>query len=110
MRMGVAPPVVALCQQLLQQDVEHDEEVAAALLFEMQCGDAVAAAAPADGDYLVAVAAHDRLERQLDGEVKVGREQRLAPLEHAGAVALESVGDVVVVEAKEQLRSEEHTS
>src|SRR4051794_39109528 len=54
-----------------QPDVENYEEVAASHLFHRQLRLAAGPVGPGGGDHLVAVAADDRLQRHLDGEVEV---------------------------------------
>src|SRR6266540_6387300 len=55
--------VVAAGQMVLEEDVEHDEQVAAAHLLQPQLGLAVGPVRPGDRDDRVGVPAHDRLER-----------------------------------------------
>src|SRR5262245_28576178 len=98
---GVDAPVVAAGEHLLQPHVQDDEQVAAAHLLELQTGDAVMALTPADWQGLVAVAADDRLEWNLDGEVEVRRQERTAALDHVGTIALERVRHVVVAHTEE---------
>src|SRR6185312_9291664 len=87
--------IVATREQLLQPDIEHDEEIAAAHLLDLQLGNASRAVVPVDRHGGVGVAARDRLERQLDRDIEVRREERLYPLDHLTPIGLEGVGRVV---------------
>src|SRR5690348_10720876 len=97
----LAQPVVAAAEGALEPDVEDDEEVAAAHLFHRQLRLAAGAVGPGGGDDGVGVAADDRLEGELDGEVEVLGEERLDGLDHLAPVGLEGVGGVVVAVAEE---------
>src|SRR5262249_61227091 len=69
--------------------------------LDLESGDAVVAVPRADWQGLVAVAADDRFEWNLDGEVEVRRQERTAALDHVGTIALERVRHVVVAHTKE---------
>ena len=93
--------VVAAAQVVLQEDVEDDEQVAAAHLLDRELALARGAVAPRDRDHGEAVAADDRLQRQLHREVEVVGEQRLDGLDHLAAVGLEGVRRVVEAMAEQ---------
>ena len=87
--------VVAAAEVFFQPDVEADEQVAAAHFLDLELGLARAAVAPGDGHDGPGVPAHDGLERQLDGEVEVRRDERAAALDDLAPVGFEGVGGVV---------------
>src|SRR5436309_1816771 len=98
--------VVPFRKQPLQPHVEDDEQVARTLLLQAEAAGATFAVAPCDRQHLVAVAPHDRLQRQLDGEVEVRRDERLAAAGDLGAIAFERVGRVVVSDPKQHAYDE----
>ena len=81
---------------LLQEQVQHYEQITATHLPQLQLGDAATPVGPAYRDHLVAKPAHDRLQRKLDGQVEVFRDERAAAFYGLPPVALEGVGYVVV--------------
>ena len=68
---GRLASVVAAAEGFLEPDVEDDEKIAAAHLLDLELGDARFSVGPGDWDDRVVVAASDRLEWHLDGEVEV---------------------------------------
>ena len=98
----VGPSVVAVAQVVLEEDVQHDEEVAAAHLLEGELGGPCGPAPPSDRNDSVAVPPDHCLQRQLDSEVEVVREQGSGRLDHSPPVGLEGVGGVVVSVAKQE--------
>src|SRR3954468_23503064 len=100
-RRPVRSAVVATAEVVLEEDVQDDEQVAAAHLGQAQLGLAVGPIGPRDRQDRVGMAANDGLERQLDGQVEVVGEQRLDVLDHFAPVGLERVGRVVVAVPEE---------
>src|SRR5215207_2875480 len=96
-------PVVTAREQLLEQAVQDDEHVARAHLADLELRDPFLAIVPAVRDDDVRVAADDRLERHLDGQVEVVREEGLDPRDDAPPIELEGVREVVVRVPEEQL-------
>ena len=66
--MKIAPRKI-----LLKPHVEADEQVAAAHFLDFELGHTMPAIAPRNRDHREAVAAHDRLQRQLDRDIEVRR-------------------------------------
>ncbi len=93
--------VVPPAQVPLEKDVQDDEGIATAHLVQRELRLALLAIAPGDRDDGIAVASHDRLQRDLDREVEVVREQRLNGLDHLAPIRLERVRRVVVAASKE---------
>src|SRR6185437_3207544 len=83
--------VIAARQQPLEEAIEHDEQIAAAHLAELELGYAGFAVGPRNRHYREAVAADDSLKRQFDGQVEVRRQHRLEPGNHRAPVAFEGV-------------------
>ena len=96
---------VSAAEVFFQPDVAADEEVAAAHFLDLQLGDAGAAIAPGDRHDRPGVAAHDGLERQLDREVEVRRNQGTATVDHRRAIGLEGIGRVVERDVKDDAHS-----
>ena len=71
------------------------------LLLEQEARGADVAVVPRDRGDLVGVAAGNRLEWNLDGQVEVGRDEWPAALDDTPPVALEGIGDVVVSQTEE---------
>gem|GEM_PF-6111620 len=94
--------VVAAAEVVLEEHVEHDEQVAAAHLLELELRLAGGAVAPGDRHDGVAVAADERLQRDLDREVEVVGQQRLDAVDDLAPVGLECVRRVVVAVAEDQ--------
>ena len=63
----ISPHFNLTVEMPLEEDVEHDEGIAAAHLRKRELGGSSRAVRPRNRDHRVAVAANDRLERQLDG-------------------------------------------
>ena len=95
-------PVVAGAEVLLEPHVEDDEEVAASHLLDLQLRLAGPPVAPGDRDDGPAVAAHDRLQGQLDEDVEVRGDERLAAVDRRAPVGLERVRGVVERDAEQQ--------
>jgi hypothetical protein len=85
---------------LLEERQQDDEEVAAAHLVERKLRLAGRAVRPRDRHDRERMAAYDRLQGQLDGQVEVRRHERLHGLDDLTAVGLERVGRVVVAVAE----------
>jgi hypothetical protein len=68
---GVGAVVVAAAEMVLEEHVQDDEQIAAAHLLQFQLRGAVLAVGPRDRHHVVGVAADDRLQRHLDGQVEV---------------------------------------
>src|SRR3954470_14020088 len=66
----------------LQPDVETDEEISAAHFLDFQFSRAAPPVPPGNRHRRPTVAAHDRLQRNLDREVEMGGDQRLAPVDY----------------------------
>lgn len=64
--------VIAPREIFFQPNIEADEEVARAHLVDFEFGDSGPAVAPGDGDGGEAVSPHDRLQWELDGDIKMG--------------------------------------
>src|SRR5215813_8617947 len=73
--------VVSATEKFLQPDVKADKKVTAAHLLNSEFGFAGSPVAPGDRNYCPRVSAHDRLERKLHGEVKVGSNERTASID-----------------------------
>ena len=99
---ALEPPVVALGEMFLQPDVQHDEQIAAPHLLQLQLRHAFGPVEPADRDGAERVAADDRLERQFHRQVEVIREDRPQAVDDLAPVALERVRRVVERNAEQQ--------
>src|SRR5262249_4546681 len=73
-----------------------DEEVATAHLLKLQLGSARCAIHPRDRSDRVGVSTHDRLQRNLDSQVELLRDQRLDVVNDFSTISLEGVGCIVV--------------
>src|SRR4030095_4994410 len=98
--------VVTSAEVLFQPDVETDEQVATAHLRESQTALAGTPVPPRDRDDGPREAAHDGLERQLDGQVEMGRDQGTAAVDGLPSVGLERVGDVVELDPEHHPQEE----
>src|SRR6267143_719184 len=87
--------VISLAKVFLQPDVEADEKIAAAHLFDFQLCGASAPVAPGYGQRSPAKTAHDRLEGYLHSDVEMGRDKRATPFDNFPPVGLKGVGGVV---------------
>ena len=95
-RLNVLTAIIAAAEILLQPDVQADEQIPAAHFLDLQLRDAGPAVAPGDRHHRPGVAAHDGLERQLDGEIEMRRQMSgRQPSITVAAVGLEGVGRVV---------------
>ena len=98
--MAALSPVIAAAEIFLQPDVEADKEIAAAHFFDLQLWNAASPVPPGDRNAFPGKSAHNRLERNLDGQVKMRRNQWLATVDGRFSITFESVGDVVVRHSK----------
>src|SRR5579872_5098233 len=73
---------ISTAEILLQPHIAATEEVPAAHLLQLQLGDSASAIPPGNRHGGPGISPHDGFERQLDGEVEVRRDQRLATLDH----------------------------
>src|SRR5262249_2732938 len=95
---------VSATEKFLQPDVKADKKVTAAHLLNSEFGFAGSPVAPGDRNYCPRVSAHDRLERKLHGEVKVGSNERTASIDDCFPVSFEGVGRVVQFDVKKELQ------
>src|SRR5215212_2508112 len=102
------PAVIAAAEMRLEERVEDDEEVAAAHLAQPELRLAPGAVRPGDRHDAVVMAADDRLERHLDREVEVVRQQRLDVVDDLATVRLECIRRVVVAVPEEHADAEVH--
>src|SRR5215213_1149899 len=100
-RLEPRPHIVPPAHIALQQHVEDDEGVAAAHLPQVELRLADAPSPPGDRHDPVAVSSHDRLQRDLNGQIEVVGEQGLDRVDHLPLVGLEGIGRVVVAVAEE---------
>src|SRR5687767_16009406 len=75
------PRVVAPREVLLDEAIEDDEEIPAPHLLDLELRLAAFAPVPVRRHDRPAIAAHDRLERQLDGHVEMVRQERTKPVD-----------------------------
>src|SRR5476651_2218540 len=102
-RFAPVSPIIAATEVFLEPDVEHDEKVTAAHFLDLELGHARAPVSPADWNHDPVKAPHDGFQRQFDGQVEVGRDQRAASLDDLPSISLESVRRVVQANSKEYL-------
>src|SRR5271166_2624287 len=95
-------PEISLSQALLEEAIEDDEKITRPHFLDLKLGHALFAVDPTIRHDRISVAAHDRLQWQLDGQIEVLREQRLDPGDHRPAVHLKGIRDVVAGNAKQQ--------
>jgi hypothetical protein len=93
--------IVASGEILLEPDVQADEEIATAHFPDGQLSRAMAPVAPSNRYDSPAVATHDGLERQLDGDIEMRRKNRPHALDGRFPVRLECVCGVVQPMPKE---------
>src|SRR5581483_2164698 len=98
--------IVAARQGLLEPQVEDDEEIAAAHFLDAQLGYAGFPVCPGDRNHAIGVAAHNGLQRHLDGQVEVRRNERLHRGNHFTPVYLEGVRNIVEPKSKEHADKE----
>src|SRR5438045_2058219 len=95
--------VITGAEVLLQPDIEADKKIAAAHLLNFQLRGSGPPVAPGDGERGPSKAADDRLERYLDCEVKMRRDERAASVDHFLAIGLEGIGGVIQFDAEQNL-------
>src|ERR1017187_493582 len=71
------PQVIAARKVTLEPHVEHDEQVAASHLLDLQLGHARLAIGPRNRQHRVGIPAHDRFKGHLHGQIEVRRDQWL---------------------------------
>ena len=94
------PFVIPLAEVLFEPDVEANEKIAAAHLFDSKLWSAGTPVAPRDGECGPTKAPHDCLERYLHRDVEMRRDERATAFDHFPAVSLEGVGSVVEFDAE----------
>src|SRR5438552_12074774 len=87
--------VVAAAEIFFQPNIKADEQVAAAHFLYFEFWSAGAAVAPGNRNDRPGVAAHNRFERQFDGEIKVRSDQGTAAFNDRAAVRLKRIGGVI---------------
>src|SRR5205085_7783768 len=87
-----------------QPNVKADKQIAASHFLDLQFGDAAATISPGDRDGRPGEAANDRFQGELDREVEMRRDQRLAALDYVAAVSFEGVGRVVQPDPEHDLQ------
>src|SRR5215472_11920481 len=94
---------ISLAEVLLEEAIENDEKIARSHFADLKLGHALLAVDPKIWHDRISVAAHDRLQRQLDGQIKMLREQWLDSGDYCPAVHLERIRDVVTGSPKQEL-------
>src|SRR5437879_6524505 len=89
--LGGGAVIIATREMLLQPQVQHDKQVAAAHFLELQFGNSRCPVGPTDRHHGKGVPPNQRLQRHFHGEVEVRRNQGLHAVDHVAAVALKSV-------------------
>src|SRR4051812_19182179 len=95
--------VISTAEILLQPNVKADKQIAAAHFLDLQFRSAAAPVPPGNRNRRPTVAAHNRLQRNLDREVEMRGDQRLAPVDYFPPIRLESVSRVVELDPEEEL-------
>ena len=96
-------PEISLPEALFEKTIEDDEEIARPHFLYLEFRYALFPVDPRVGHHSVAVTAHNRLQRQFDGQIEMLREQRLDTGDHGAAVHFECVGHIVTGNAEQQL-------
>lgn len=88
---------------LLQPNIEHDEQVAASHLLDLQLGAPCFTIHPIDRDYSERVPSYDCFEWHLDSEVKVGGNEWLDPFYDMLSIELKGVSKIIKRHAEKDL-------
>src|SRR5438128_2095051 len=100
---AVLPVIITTSEMFLQPHVQDNKQIPTPHLLDFQLGDAGLSVRPADRPYREGIAADNGLQRHLHGEIKMGGNERLYPLDHFSTIQFEGIGEVVEGDAEERL-------
>src|SRR5947208_9017464 len=104
----VLAAVVPPAEMPLEPNVQDDERITAPHLLKPELRRTVLAVAPGDRYHGEVVTADDRLQRHLDREVEVIREQRLDLIDDVAPIGFERVSRVVIAVLEKEADARVH--
>ena len=97
----VSPVIIAPSKMFFQPQIQDNKQIPTPHLLNFQLGDAGLSIRPANRHHREGIAAYNGLQRHLHGEIKMGGDERLHPLDHFPTIEFEGIGEVVEGDAKE---------
>ena len=93
--------IISPTEIFFQPNIQADKEVAASHFLDFQFGGSGSTVAPGDGHGGPRKSPNNGLERQLDRQVEVRRNQRPATVDDFTPISLEGVGGVIELDPKQ---------
>jgi len=87
--------VIATTEVPLQPNIQANKKVTTSHLFNLKLCFARSSVAPGDRNHRPRITSDDRLERNLDGQIEVWRDERLTAFDRRSAVRLKRVSRIV---------------
>lgn len=94
-------PQICVPQSLFEEPIEHDEKIARSHFLDFELRHTLIAIDPGIRYDRIPVAAHDRLERELDCQIEVLGEQRLDTGDYSASIHFGRIRNVIAGNAKQ---------
>ena len=88
-------PVISFTKIFLQPNIEADKQIPTAHFINFKLSHAVSSITPCNGNRSPGVPPYNGLERQLNSNIEVRRQDRLATINHLSPISFECIGRVI---------------